>query len=60
MKQTEKEIRERVRKAYAPDGVKAQKMVSFRLDIENLAWLNKQRNKGRYLNQLIEADRVKK
>lgn len=57
MKQTETETRERVRKAYAPDGVKAQKMVTFRLDLENLAWLNQQRNKGRYINQLIEADR---
>ena len=35
----------------------AQKMVTFRLDIENLTWLNSQRNKGRYINQLIEADR---
>ena len=57
MKQTETETMERVRKVYAPDGVKAQKMVTFRLDLENLAWLNQQRNKGRYINQLIEADR---
>lgn len=57
MKQTETTTKERVRKVYAPDGVKTQKMVTFRLDLENLAWLNQQRNKGRYINQLIDADR---
>ena len=57
MKQTETKTKERVRKVYAPDGVKTQKMVTFKLDLENLPWLNQQRNKGRYINQLIEADR---
>lgn len=53
----EKEKKERVRKAYSPDGTRGQKHISFRCDNENLEWLNKQANKGRYLNNLIEADR---
>lgn len=50
---------ERKRKAYAPDGTRGQKHVAFRLDLENLEHLNKQPNKGRYLNELIRKDREK-
>lgn len=57
MKQDKKEQRERVRKAYAPAGVTTQKMMSLRVDLENVEWLQQQRNKGRYINDLIAADR---
>lgn len=33
------------------------KMMSFRLDIENIEYLNTKANKGRYLNELIQKDR---
>lgn len=36
-----------------------QKMIAFRLDIENEFWLNCQPNKGRYINNLIQQDRLK-
>ena len=47
------------RKQRSKNGERAQKMMSFRVDNENLDWLLKQENKGRYLNQLIAADRGK-
>lgn len=53
----EKEERERVRKAYSPKGETSQKMVTFRCDLENIEWLNRQVNKGRYINDLIAKDR---
>lgn len=59
MKQ-EKNEKEYVRKAYAPRGERSQKMVTFRCDNENVMWLESQTNKGRYLNNLIEADRKTK
>lgn len=45
------------RKAYAPDGQRAQKMFTFRMDSENFEWLAQQPNKGRYINDLISRDR---
>lgn len=48
---------ERMRKAYAPDGQRGQKMMSFRLDNENRDWVMKQPNRGRYINNLIAGDR---
>lgn len=57
MKQTEKETRERVRKAYSPAGTVSQKMMSFRVDLNNVEWLDRHTNKGRYINDLIAADR---
>lgn len=56
MKQTE-ETKERNRKVYAPRGERQQKTICFRLDNENASWLNNQANKGRYINNLIAADR---
>lgn len=53
----QKEERERVRRAYSPDGTRGQKHIAFRCDLENLEWLYQQPNKGRYINNLIEADR---
>ena len=50
---------ERVRKTRSKNGERGQKMMSFRVDVDNLGWLEKQVNKGRYINDLIEADRLK-
>lgn len=47
------------RKSYAKDGERAQKMFSFRLDQHLMKWLEKQGNKGRYINTLIERDRTR-
>ncbi len=52
-----KEVPARIRKAYAADGERSQKMMSFRVDNDNIEWLEQQRNKGRYINELITADR---
>lgn len=49
--------KERMRKAYAPKGERSQKMMSFRVDNEISDWLNQQPNKGRYINDLIAADK---
>lgn len=49
----------RLRREYAPRGQKSQKMVTFRLDLENEEWLARLPNKGRYINNLIAADREK-
>ena len=46
------------RRAYAKRGQANQKMISFRLDLDNELWLNTQPNKGRYINDLIRADRL--
>lgn len=51
--------RKQVRKQYAKNGERGQKMVTFRLDLENEEWLQQQSNKGRYINNLIAADRTK-
>lgn len=37
-----------------------QKMVCFRLDNENAWWLECHDNKGRYINRLIQEDRLKR
>lgn len=47
------------RKERAAKGVKTQKMVSIRIDLDNLEWLNQQPNKGRYINDLIDMARVR-
>lgn len=51
--------RKQVRKQYVKNGERGQKMVTFRLDLENEVWLQQQPNKGRYINNLIAADRNK-
>lgn len=35
----------------------SQKMVSFRLDLKHLSWLKSKGNMGRYINELIAADK---
>lgn len=54
---TKKEEQQRMRRAYAAKGERNQKMMSFRVDNENLDWLEQQPNKGRYINELIVRDR---
>lgn len=49
--------KELIRKGGNTRGVITQKMVSFKLDNDNLEWLQMQPNKGRYINSLIERDR---
>lgn len=55
-----KEKEERIKRKYAPKGERSQKMMSFRLDQENEFWLSTFPNKGRYLNNLIKADRLRR
>lgn len=50
--------KEPIRKEGRAKGIITQKMVTFRCDVENLDWLEHQANKGRYLNELIAADRA--
>ena len=45
------------RKQYAKRGEKSSKMLSFRIDADNLTWLNTQANKGRVINDLIAKAR---
>lgn len=52
--------KELIRKGGNTRGVITQKMVSFKLDNDNLEWLQMQPNKGRYINALIERDRLER
>ena len=52
MKQVQEE-KERIRKAYSPKGERGQKTYTFRIDIENVAWLEQQPNKGRAVNTAL-------
>lgn len=54
------EKQERTRRRYAKRGETSQKMMSFRLDQENEFWLSSFPNKGRYINNLIRADRLRR
>lgn len=56
MKEKQEE-KARVRKAYAAKGERSQKMMSFRIDYENVEWLEHQDNKGRTINNLIAQAR---
>jgi hypothetical protein len=57
---TEKKINQAgTRRAYSAKGERGQRMMSFRLDIDNIEYLNTKPNKGRYINDLIAADREK-
>ena len=56
----EEEKKERTRRRYAKRGETNQKMMSFRLDQENEFWLSTFPNKGRYINNLIRADRLRR
>ena len=54
------EKKERIKRKFAPAGERSQKMMSFRLDQENEFWLSTMPNKGRYINNLIKADRLRR
>lgn len=54
-----KNIQAGTRKARAGKGEQAQKMMSFRVDLDNWQWLTRYPNKGRYINDLIKNDREK-
>lgn len=58
MKNEEKNEKQYVRKQYAADGTRSQKMMTFRCDNENIVWLESKPNKGRYINDLIARDRA--
>jgi len=45
------------RKQYAKRGERTSKMMTFRIDADNLDWLNTQPNKGRVINDLIAQAR---
>lgn len=53
-----KDEKERTRRQYAVRGERNQKMMSFRVDNENIDWLMTMPNKGRYINDLIAADQA--
>lgn len=53
----EKKTEKQARKERAKNGEKTQKMMSFRLDSENLEWLQGIKNKGRLINDLIKRRR---
>ena len=55
-----KEEKKQERKSGRVNGNVTQKVFSFRLDVEHLAWLEEQPNKGRYINELIAKDRFGK
>lgn len=51
------DVQKQVRKSGRERGKVTQKVFSFRIDVEHLAWLELQPNKGRYINDLILRDR---
>lgn len=53
----EEEKTVQARKQYSKRGEKSQKLIAFRCDIELLDWLKSQANMGRYLNDLVRADK---
>lgn len=59
MKETNNAPTTRVKKEWKR-GMVTQKMMTFRVDNENAAWLESKPNKGRYINELIARDRMKK
>lgn len=56
-KQNEEQEKERTRREYASKGTRSQKMISFRLDLENIEYLNTKPNKGRFINELIATSK---
>lgn len=55
----EKEKKEPLKLQGAKHGTIRQKMMSFKLDNDNALWLDTKPNKGRYINNLIRADRLR-
>ena len=54
----EQEPKKQERRVYAEKGTRSQKMMTFRIDLENIEFLDKQMNKGRYINELIAQARA--
>ena len=54
----EQELKKQERRVYAEKGTRSQKMMTFRIDLENIEFLDKQMNKGRYINDLIAKARA--
>lgn len=54
----EQERKKQERRVYAEKGTRSQKMMTFRIDLENIEFLDKQMNKGRYINDLIAKARA--
>ena len=54
----EQEPKKQERRVYAEKGTRSQKMMTFRIDLENIEYLDKQMNKGRYINDLIAKARA--
>jgi hypothetical protein len=54
----EQEPKKQERRVYAEKGTRSQKMMTFRIDLENIEFLDKQMNKGRYINDLIAQARA--
>lgn len=54
----EQEPKKQERRVYAEKGTRSQKMMTFRIDLENIEFLDKQMNKGRYINDLIVKARA--
>lgn len=52
----EKNEKSQERKKGRVNGSRTQKVFSFRLDEDLIAWLDTRKNKGRYLNELIRDD----
>lgn len=45
------------RRLYSAKGERGQRMMSFRLDVDNIEYLNTKPNKGRFINDLISKAR---
>lgn len=59
MKQkNDEQEKERTRREYASKGCRSQKMMAFRLDLENIEYLSTKANKGRFINELIATARA--
>ena len=54
----EQEPKKQERRVYAEKGTRSQKMMTFRIDLENIEFLDKQINKGRFINDLIVQARA--
>ena len=54
----EEEPKERVRREYAAKGSRSQKMMTFRIDYENIEYLESKVNKGRFINDLLAQARA--
>lgn len=49
----EQDEKKQERKAYAKRGQRSQKMVTFRLDNELIKYLEREENKGRFINEAL-------